>query len=320
MKARSSALAIVVAMLAVAACDPFGLPATRSLENGVAGMLAPGSTFEMKGGYTAGGTTWQIDLKVAGAKTRYVKVTSGQESLEAITVGADAYYRGQKFLADRLAGNPNGASLARAAGNAWWKGSPGQAPALPDFTDGTTFRSTFLGSAVASRNDHPDLGGTVELSGERAGVYIDTAPPYELRRVQLQKGVVVDGISDATMDYSNAGQDFHIAAPIDLIDFSNQSTLPPIYTVISVDTSRCTSPCVVAATLKNLGGSSGARARSSVTFTMSDPATGRTLGSCNVTVQPDVGYNATTTVSCTIQAQATNAAVVTAVADNPGRA
>jgi hypothetical protein len=36
-------------------------------------------------------------------------------------------------------------------------------------------------------------------------------------------------------------------------------------------------------------------------------------------VQPDVGYNSTTTVSCTVSAQAVNAAVITATADNPGR-
>jgi hypothetical protein len=43
------------------------------------------------------------------------------------------------------------------------------------------------------------------------------------------------------------------------------------------------------------------------------------LGSCQAQVQPDVGYNATTTVSCTIDGvQAQNAAVVTASATNPG--
>jgi hypothetical protein len=40
-------------------------------------------------------------------------------------------------------------------------------------------------------------------------------------------------------------------------------------------------------------------------------------------VQTDVGYNSTTTVGCTIAGVSggqVNAAVVTAVADNPGRA
>ena len=50
-----------------------------------------------------------------------------------------------------------------------------------------------------------------------------------------------------------------------------------------------------------------------------DSVTKQTLGGCIATVQPDVGYNATTTASCTIAGQPVNAAVVTAVADNPGR-
>jgi len=56
---------------------------------------------------------------------------------------------------------------------------------------------------------------------------------------------------------------------------------------------------------------------------MTDVASGQALGSCKATVQPDVGYNSTTTVSCTIgsvSSRQVNAAVVTAVADNPGRA
>ena len=309
-------LAIVLAVLALSACDPFGLPATRSLEDGAAAMLGTGRTFELAGGYSTDGKRWDIDLQVGGPKARHVVVSANGEQLEAVTIGPDAYYRGEQFLAQQLSGNPLGASLARAAGNAWWKSTPGQAPALPDFTDGASFRSTFLGSAVTQRTDS---GGTVELSGTRADVYIGSAPPYPLQRVVLKKGAAVDGISDAVLTYRNPGKDFHIVAPTDLIDFGNQSTLPPIYTVASVDTSRCASPCVVSATVKNLGGTTAAKAPSTVTFTMADSA-GHTLGSCQATVQPDVGYNSTTTVSCTISAQATNAAVVTAVADNPGRA
>jgi hypothetical protein len=71
--------------------------------------------------------------------------------------------------------------------------------------------------------------------------------------------------------------------------------------------------------LKNLGGASGAVGPSTVTFAMTDPASKQTLGTCQAKVQPDVGYNSTTTVSCIVGAQAVNAAVVTAMTDNPGR-
>jgi hypothetical protein len=72
-----------------------------------------------------------------------------------------------------------------------------------------------------------------------------------------------------------------------------------------------------------LGGTTAAVARSKVTFTMTDPVSKHILGTCSTQVIPDVGYNATTTVSCTfanLNIQQANAATVTASADNPGRA
>jgi hypothetical protein len=56
---------------------------------------------------------------------------------------------------------------------------------------------------------------------------------------------------------------------------------------------------------------------------MTDSATGKVLGSCQARVQPDVGYNSTTTVGCTmggVNGQQVSAAIVTAAADNPGHA
>jgi len=44
-------------------------------------------------------------------------------------------------------------------------------------------------------------------------------------------------------------------------------------------------------------------------------------GTCTATVSPDVGFNATTTASCTIPLSGAppNAGVVTAAPNNPGR-
>jgi hypothetical protein len=137
----------------------------------------------------------------------------------------------------------------------------------------------------------------------------------------MHPGAVVDGISGADFTYSDYGRDFAIAVPSGALDFADQSTLPPIYTVVSVDTSACGSPCLVAASLKNLGGKTGTRGPSIVTFTMTDPQTNGVVGACKVAVQPDVGHSSTTTVSCTISGvngTDHNAAVVTATADNSG--
>ena len=74
--------------------------------------------------------------------------------------------------------------------------------------------------------------------------------------------------------------------------------------------------------LKNLGGLVHAQAPSTITFTMTDTASRQVVGSCQAQVAPDVTYNATTTVMCSIDnvtAQPSNAATVTATPDNPGR-
>lgn len=347
-------VALAVAALALSACDlPFGIgtPTTRALEGGVEASLDSSGSFEITGSYTQvqapppaplvsgarvtppqAGAAWSIDLQVARSidvpvspqlAAEHLLLSTAGVKLEAIVLPTSAYFRGQDFLAEFLGGDPQSSQLLKAAGNAWWKGPGGLVPRLPDLTGGTAFRAAFLGSAVTSRRDHVTVDGldTVELSGPRADVYIYSSPPYQLVRLVMHRGVTIDGIAGGDLHYSNFGKDFGIVVPSDVIDFSNLSTLPPIYTVVSVDTSRCMSPCVVSAVLKNLGGPTGAQAPSTVTFTLTDSATGATAGSCQATVTPDVGYNATTTVACTIALSGSppNAATVTATPSNPGR-
>jgi len=270
-------------------------------------------------------TTWTVDLQLSRPGAQHITVSGTNLKVEVVVVGGAAYFRGHQFLADHMGTDPLSQDLVKAAGNAWWKGSAGQVPQLPDLTDGATFRATFLGPAVTQRTDHVTVDGidAVELSGARADVFIAAQAPYNLMRVHMNKKVVIDGISDGDFKYGNFDKDFGIAAPKDVIDFSNLSTLPPIYTVVSVDTSGCLSPCVVSALLKNLGGMTAAVAKSTVTFTMTDSVSKRVLGTCSTQVSPDVGYNASTTVTCTfanLDIHQANAATVTATADNPGRA
>ena len=309
-------------MLIASACNPFGLPATRALEDGAAGMLSSARSFEITGQYEAGGSVWTLDLQLVRPATRHVVITTPSgESVEAIIVGSEAYFRGKEFLAQHLGDNPLTPSLVNAAGSGWWKDQAALAPSLPDFTNGAAFRATFLGSAASTRTDNQSVEGmdAVELSGQRADVYIASAPPFRLLRVHLRSGAAVDGIRFADLHYSNFDKDFKVVAPTDVIDFANLSTLPPIYNVVSIDVSACASPCVVSAKLKNLGGTAVALGPSTVDFTMSDPVSGGSIGTCAATVQPDVGYNGTTSVSCTMNAAAVNAAVVTASVNNPGR-
>lgn len=335
--ATRRALAVIASAAAVTALSvcqaPFGLgqPSTRSLESGAAGTLAAAESFEIAGTYTESGTNWTIDLQVVRSGSRHVIVSTPDLKLEAIVFldpagsATDAYFRGNQYLSQHMGADPASRNLVKAAGNAWWKGSAGQVPGLPDLTEGSAFRSTFLGTAVTKRTDNVVLDGTdaVNLSGTRAEVFVAAKPPHQLLRLRLKSGATIDGVSAADFQYSNFDKDFKIAKPTDVIDFSNLSTLPPIYTVVSVDTSRCGATCVVSAVIKNLGGKLGAQAPSTITFTMTDPATKQTVGTCQAQVVPDVGYNATKTVSCTISAisgQHANAAIVTATPTNPGRA
>jgi hypothetical protein len=315
-----AAAALVAVLPLGAACNPFGLPATRALENGAQATLDAGS-FELAGSYAVRGTPWTIDMQITRPDVDHTVAGSNGTKVEAIRIGDAGYFRGKEFLAAHLAGNPLATSLIQAAGNSWWKGPAALLPKLSDLTTGPTFRSTFLGTAVTTRIDQQTVGGVdaVELSGTRADVFIASLPPYQLLRVRLRKGVSVDGLEAADLRYSHVNGQFGTAVPTDVIDFGNFSSLTPIYTVISVDGSRCASPCIASATLKNLGGNAAANAPSTVTFVMTDPATGRELGRCTAIVQPDVGYNATTTVSCPIGGQPTNGAVITATPTNPGR-
>lgn len=320
-------VALALAVLAMlAACDlPFGLglPTIRALNSGAGDSLDAAKSLRITGSYTESNNLWTIDLELVRPRTEHILLST--PNLEAIITDHGSYFRGQQFLASHMSADPFSQSLVKAAGDAWWTGLPAQGPTLPDFTQGGSLKSTFLGTAVTSRTDHVLVGQVpaIELSGPRADVYLAEAPPYRVLRIHMRSGAFVDGISEADLLYSDFGRDFGIVAPAGALDFANLSTLPPVYTVVSVDTSGCTSPCVVAASLKNLGGKSAARAPSTVAFTMTDPQTNAVIGTCSNTVQPDVGHSATTTVSCTISGVnglAHNAAVVTAAADNPGLA
>lgn len=311
---------------AVSACQgpvDASLPSTRALENGAADSLSSSGSFEVAGTYSDSTGSWSIDLQLSRPNTEHVVVSGPAAKLEAIAIGGAIYFRGQDFLAQHVGSDPVSQDLVRAAGNGWWKGPVIDVPRLPDFTDGNAFRSTFLGPVASRRTDHLVFAGSraVDLGGVRGDVYIGADPPYRPLRVNLKRGVVVDGMTEADLKFSNFNKDFRIVAPSPVIDFSNLSTLPPIYVVMSIDTSGCASPCVLSALLRNVGGLTGAKAPSSVTFGVTDAASGKAAGACSAQIVPDVAFNATTTARCTIgelNGQVLNAAIVSATVDNPG--
>ncbi len=323
-----SALGAAFVLVTLTSCDlPAGLstPTTRNLETGAAATLSTATSFEITGSYSDGANHWTIDLQEDRHAGEHVVVTGPTAQLEAVILEKDAYFHGPEFLSAHMGNDPLSRGVVKVSGNSWWRGSAAQAPQLQDLTDGNLLRSAFLGQAVSQRTDHVSFDGVdaVDLSGARADVFIASQPPYQLLRVRLKHGVSVDGIRDADLHYGGYNRAFAIAAPTDVIDFSNLSTLPPIYTVLSVDTTKCGSPCTVSAILKNLGGLAGGQGPSTITFTMTDSASQLPVATCEVPVQPNVGFNATTSVVCTFSDIATphgNAMSVSAAADNSGHA
>ena len=323
----AKALVGIALLVALTACDaPFSLPSTRALEDGAVESLTAAKSFEVIGSYLEAGVPTSIDLQLnLAGDAQHVTVSRGDVKLEATIVGGAVYFKGKDYLSAHLGQDPNSRNLVAAAGNGWWMGPAGKVPRLVEFLDGASFRTTFLGTVVTERADHQSVDGVdaVELSGPRGHVFVAAQAPYQLLRVQLSENAVIDGIERADFRYGSFGKEFGIKVPTNVIDFANLSTLPPLYTVVSVDASKCTSPCLVAALLKNLGGKVGAQAPSTVTFTMTDSASAKVIGTCQATVQPDVGFNATTNVSCSIvelSQQPAISATITAKADNPGRA
>lgn len=323
----AAAVAVAVALIAAAsACEPLGvgLPSTLELERGAVDALNSAASFEVAGSYEVSGVPWSIDLELTRPQTEHLLVSQGTTQLEAVVVGSTAYFRSRQFLTEHLGSASAARSVVNEAGGAWWVGSAADLPGVPDFTDGTRLRADFLGPAATQRLDHVSTDGvdTADFAGPRAEVYIAESAPHRVVRLRIKRHAIVDGISGGDMHYSNYGKDFATSTPQDVIDFSNLSTLPPEYTVVSVDTSGCGTPCSVSAVVKNLGGRQGGQGPSSVTFTMTDSALGASLGTCTAQIEPDVAYNATVTVFCTIMVSrgSFNAATVTATPYNPGHA
>ena len=317
------AVGIMVLAVLTACGIPFGIgqPTTRALESGAVDSVDATASFRITGSYTESGNRRTIDLELARPSSLHLLLKGGPADLEAIVTANSAYFRGRDFLSSHMGSDSVSRALVQATGGGWWKGPASYVPQLPDFTEGKRLSATFLGPAVTTRTDHVSVGdaAAVELSGPRADVFVAEAPPFRLLRLQTKAGSMIDGISDADLRFGDFDRDFGIVAPSGAINFADQSTLPPIYTVMSVDTSGCTLPCVVSGLLKNVGGQRGAGGTSKVIFTMIDPQTNSVLGTCTAGVQLDVEHNATTKVSCTIaglNGGDHNAAVITAVADS----
>jgi hypothetical protein len=306
---RFACVVVVGISALVAACSaPLGIgqTSTADLINTANSELDSAKSFEVSGRFSDAGKKYTMDLQLRRPSSVHLTMTINGVGLEAIEVGPKAYYRGADFLAQAAgpaAGSPTGPRLVKAVGDRWWTASEKPAPDLSGLTDNQKLKANFLNSLLVNRKEHVTVSGldTVELSGKDGTVNISDTTPHRLVRVQVPSGMTVDGYTDADLRFSNYGKDFSITAPSGVLDFSDPSTLPPLYDVLSVDSSGCrsASSCVVAATVKNRTGLAGAPAQSTVTFNLSDSG-GKSIGTCSAGIAPDVANGATTTVSCKV--------------------
>ena len=311
--------------LVIAACGlPFGLgrPSNAELENGAADNLAKATSFEAKGAFTEGATTYQFDVMHVAPATEDVQVTQGALTYEELQINGRFYYRGSQYLTSVI-----GNILVRGVGTRWFASNEITPIDLSPFIDANKVKA-FLNSGAGQRTDDVivDGQGTAELTLSVGIVNITENSPYRVLRLRSVKGTTVGGVSGFDVMFTNYNKDFGIQAPTNAFDYDDPTTWPPLYHVDSVSqvaipgTNSCNDPCVLMAVVENMGGVNGASASSTITFalTASDQSP---LGSCKATIQPDRPHGQKFTVSCTVQSSAwTNYSgnySYRATADNP---
>lgn len=300
------------AALLIGACGlPFGIghPSTSDLEKGAADSLASAKSFETKATYQDGGKAYDLDIEYA-RPTIHIAGKQGDNEFEMLSFQNKTYYKGRAFLTSLLV-DPNAVMELKGSDDRWVTGTqltPVDSSAITD--PGKT--RLLLSGPAANRQDDVSFDGqnTAELTLPAAIVNITESTPYRLLRLRSIPGQSQEGVSNVDAAFSNYNQSFTIAAPTNAFDLDDPSTWPPLYRADSVhqetipNTNSCNDPCVLGATMENIGGVNGASSPSTVTFSLTSDADNSSLGSCKVTIQPDRPHGQQFSVSCSIQSAA----------------
>jgi hypothetical protein len=316
--------------LMMAACGlPFGIgqASTSQLLNGATDNLAKSTTFEVAGSFTSGSDKIQLDLEFKAPSAVHMTRTVSGVKVEVISIGGTSYYRGKDFIPTVVGTDTLGQALTKYIGDTRWVTSKSATPIdMSGFTDANKVKASFLTTIGVQRKDSVTFNGqdTAELTGSGYILNITESSPYQLVRLRTQ-GKGSSDFADADITFENYNKTFEISAPSDVFNLDDGNTWPPLYVVTAINLDGCTGdPCTLSATVTNNGGAKGASASSTVTFTLTNDADSSTLGTCKVTVTPDVDNTKTATVSCKVTGGAWTAFVqnggnyhAKAVADNP---
>ena len=324
---RIRLLVVVSAGLLAAGCGlPFGgptLPTTAELINGAADGFGKATGLEVQGSFTQGTDNYTIDMQITPPSNAHITMTQNSLQIEANQVNGKVYYRGKAFVASVLGTSSSGQQIAKAVGGRWFT-SRGATPIdVSGFTDASKVKANFLNTLTVKRKDNVTVNGvnTAELTADDYVLNISEASPHRLVYLTTVAGKSVQQLTNAKLGFSNYNKDFALQTPTNVFDVDDKTTWPPEYFRVSISNSKCSDPCILSAVFQNDGGLTGATAPSTVTFTLTNKADNSLIGSCKVTIQPDVANGQKVTESCSISNAAwTNFSgtyVYNAVVDNP---
>ena len=303
---------VLLAILLSTACGFTGIgqASTSDLINGAGTELAQATGLEVSGAFSRDSEDFSVDIQMNPPHSAHItasKSSTSQTSVnyEAVQIDRKDYYRSLDVARIAAGDTAEARMVARMLGGRWftYKGKPFD---LGMFASAADIKANFLTDLKVSRKDNVDAGGqnTAQLASGDYVLNITEASPHRLVFLQTVAGKTVQGMSQAHMAIKNYNKDFAIEAPTRVIDLDDPTTWPPLYTIVSVENSRCGTPCTLSAQVKNLGGLEGASAPSTVTFDLTNSANHKVLGSCMVTIQPNVQHNQAVTERCTISGSA----------------
>jgi hypothetical protein len=292
--------------LAAASCSlPFGIgqASTSQLINGASDTLSSATGFEIAGKFTTSNTDFQIDIKYQSSGAAHVNLTFSGHSIEEMQFNGKVYYHGKDAATNFVGTDTFSQAQPNAIGDKWFTTTKGTPFDMSGFTDASKVKANFLNTVNVQRKDNVTVNGqdTAELSDSDTILNITEASPYELVRLRTQPGKTVSEMSNGDLVFSNYNKNFNLTEPAGALNLDDPSTFPPYYVVNSVNLDGCNGdPCTVAAVVQNKAGTQGASGPATVTFTATNDADSSVLGTCKVTISPDLANGATTTVKCQI--------------------
>lgn len=322
-------MAVAAALLA-GGCGvlPFGGPhldTTTQLLNGAIDGLVKASSFEETGAFSQGSYNFSVDIQFTAPGTLHASIQRNAITFETTQIDGKTYYRSLDLATLLLTAGQSDLRLSHAIGDRWFTSKTASSIDVAGaLTNLGTIKATFFNTFAVKRKDNVVAGGvaSAELSDADYTLDISESAPHRLLSMRTTPATAVFGdFVNVDIAFTNYNKNFGILAPGGTLDVDDPTTWPPLYTRASISSSRCSDPCILSAVFQNDGGTVGASAPSTVTFTLADSSGGMVFGTCKDTIQPDAPHGGSVTETCTISSAAWSrfggSYTYNAVPDNP---